>query len=79
MNLMMVVKDEKKYLLQHSAYRSPAPIRYVFVPCKVIGPGLHPNIRIRLALNLVIIGIGVSFAAHIVMFVNLKINKKNSL
>jgi len=24
----------------------PVPMRYVFVPCKVCGPGLQPNMRI---------------------------------
>lgn len=41
------------------------PIRYVFVPCKVIGPGLHPSIRIRFELIFVITGIGVNLVAII--------------
>lgn len=46
-------------------YRLPSPIRYVFVPCNVIGPGLQPRIRINFELNFVIIGIGVNFVALI--------------
>lgn len=33
------------------------PIRYVLVPCKVIGPGLQPSILITLFVSLVIAGI----------------------
>lgn len=51
------------------AHRLPVPIRYVFVPCRVIGLGLHPNIRIKFELNRVITGIGVNFAALIVQMV----------
>ena len=31
-----------------TAYLAPVPTRYVFVPCRVNGPGLHPKIRIIL-------------------------------
>lgn len=33
------------------------PIKYVLVPCRVIGPGLHPRILITLLVSLVTAGI----------------------
>lgn len=39
-----------------TAYPGPVPTRYVFVPCNVIGPSLHPKMRITFLDNLDIRG-----------------------
>lgn len=50
---------------KEAAYRLPLPIKYVLVPCKVIGPGLHPKMRMRLLDSFVMAGIGANLTALI--------------
>lgn len=47
----------------------PSPSKYVFVPCSVIGPGLHPKIRINFEVIRVIIGIDEITVDDIFLFI----------
>lgn len=56
-------------------YLLPVPIIYVFVPCKVICPGLHPNTLMILLESLVTTGI----TAAIVMLCTEQVTRLTSL